>query len=456
MLLFAARRLLVELCGYLAATASGVQRLAFTFSHHGREPTRLTLSLVAATRDADHLTSVLRERLERTALPCPATAIALESELLLPLASRNLSLLPDAGQQEEAAAQLIERLRARLGEEAVLGLKRFPDHRPEYAWRTCEPGSKDAAAARAIAGRPLWLLNKPRAAFRSRRRAVLRRAPDACSPVPSASNRAGGTATTSRAIISSRAIRLKRCCGFIASASTRRQVVSARVFCLAESLISTEGTGGYGGKFRFPCSSPLSRVRMPFPPTPSCTASPTSRSCAAPRIPKSSSSARTRSATARSRSPTSARSPASCARISQREAMGFKLIIGTEVKLEDGPKLVLLATEPRKLWRMCALITRGRMRTPKGRYRLERRDFDDGLAGCLALLVPDGVSDLEHARFVAERFPGARGLQSSSCRGRTMRRGSPRCARSEAKRPAARRRRATCTCTCARAGRCRT
>jgi protein ImuB len=162
MLLFAARRMLVELCGYLAATASGAQRLSFSFEHHGREPTRLTLSLVAATRDPDHLTNVLRERLDRTALPCPATAIALESELLLPLASRNLSLLPDAGQEEEAAAQLIERLRARLGEDAVRGLKRFADHRPERAWRTCQPGSKDAAA-KTSALRPLWLLAEPRA-----------------------------------------------------------------------------------------------------------------------------------------------------------------------------------------------------------------------------------------------------------------------------------------------------
>jgi protein ImuB len=162
MLLFAARRMLVELCGYLAATASGAQRLSFSFEHHGREPTRITLSLVAATRDPDHLTNVLRERLERTQLPCPATAISLESELLLPLASRNLSLLPDAGQQEEAAAQLIERLRARLGEDAVLGLERVPDHRPERAWRTCRPGSRNAVTS-AAASRPLWLLAQPRA-----------------------------------------------------------------------------------------------------------------------------------------------------------------------------------------------------------------------------------------------------------------------------------------------------
>ena len=179
MLLFAARRMLVELCGYLSATASGAQRLAFSFEHHKREPTRITLSLVAASRDADHLTNVLRERLARTELACAATAIALESEILLPLASSNLSLIPDAGQNEEAAAHLIEKLRARLGDEAVLGLTRFADHRPERAWRTCEPGSKSTTdtpqtrlrenrrtschtPANDVASRPLWLLAKPR------------------------------------------------------------------------------------------------------------------------------------------------------------------------------------------------------------------------------------------------------------------------------------------------------
>lgn len=162
MLLFAARRLLSELCGYLTATASGAQQLKFTFSHHGREPTRLTLALVQPSRDPDHLTNVLRERLERTQLPCPATAVSLTSELLLPLAARDLSFFPDAREHAQAATQLIERLRARLGEQAVLGLKRWADHRPERAWRTCDPGASDAAAnARALAGRPLWLLSRP-------------------------------------------------------------------------------------------------------------------------------------------------------------------------------------------------------------------------------------------------------------------------------------------------------
>ncbi|HYC45938.1 MAG TPA: DNA polymerase Y family protein [Burkholderiales bacterium] len=162
MLLFAARRLLIELCGFLAATANGVQRLTFTFNHHAHAPTHIALSLVAATRDADHLTNVLREKLERTTLPCPATALALQSELTLPLASRNLTFLPEAREQEEAAAQLIERLRARLGDDAVAGLQRCADHRPERAWAKCEPGAGDRVTA-CIAGRPLWLLPQPRA-----------------------------------------------------------------------------------------------------------------------------------------------------------------------------------------------------------------------------------------------------------------------------------------------------
>jgi protein ImuB len=162
MLQFCARRMLVELCGYLAATERGVQRLVFCFAHYRQAPTRVTIALVQATRDPDHLTNVLRERLDRTALPCPATDVSLESELMLPLARESHSFLPDAGRHAEAAAQLIERLRARLGEKSVTGLKRFSDHRPERAWNVCEPGSRDVDAAAAFARRPLWLLAQPR------------------------------------------------------------------------------------------------------------------------------------------------------------------------------------------------------------------------------------------------------------------------------------------------------
>jgi protein ImuB len=162
-LLFAARRLLAELCGWLAATGKGVQRLALALTHEGREDTRVALDLMAATRDPEHLTRVLHERLERLHLPCPATSLAMKSEMLLPLASSNLSFLPDERAGAESITRLIERLRARLGEEAVQGFDALPDHRPERAWRACEPGKGSGTRnAWPPSARPLWLLPSPR------------------------------------------------------------------------------------------------------------------------------------------------------------------------------------------------------------------------------------------------------------------------------------------------------
>jgi error-prone DNA polymerase len=87
------------------------------------------------------------------------------------------------------------------------------------------------------------------------------------------------------------------------------------------------------------------------------------------------------------------------------KALAVPLIIGSEVRLEDGLKLVLLAANREGYGNLCSLITRGRTRTDKGSYRLTRQDLGDGLPGCLALLVPGTKPDRDQARFVAERFP---------------------------------------------------
>jgi error-prone DNA polymerase len=85
---------------------------------------------------------------------------------------------------------------------------------------------------------------------------------------------------------------------------------------------------------------------------------------------------------------------------------GLPLILGSEIHLADGPQLVLLATEREGYGNLSELITRGRRRGVKGRYVLEARDLDQGLPGCLALLVPGTVPDIPQTRWLAERFPG--------------------------------------------------
>ena len=85
---------------------------------------------------------------------------------------------------------------------------------------------------------------------------------------------------------------------------------------------------------------------------------------------------------------------------------GLKLIVGSELRFDDGLKLVLLAANREGYGHLCTLITRGRMRAAKGSYRLARSDLEQNLDGCLALLVPPDPPDAGQARFVAERFPG--------------------------------------------------
>jgi len=92
--------------------------------------------------------------------------------------------------------------------------------------------------------------------------------------------------------------------------------------------------------------------------------------------------------------------------------VGLPLVIGSEIRLQDGPRLVLLATDREGYGNLSELITRGRRRTKKGSYSLDWSDLDSGLPGCLALLTfphPLPLSKGEgekHSRSVVERFPG--------------------------------------------------
>ncbi len=85
---------------------------------------------------------------------------------------------------------------------------------------------------------------------------------------------------------------------------------------------------------------------------------------------------------------------------------GLKLIVGSEVRLADGPRLVLLAAEREGYGNLAQRITRGRRAAAKGDYHLSRADLEDGLPGCLALLLPGPEPDAADARWLAQRFPG--------------------------------------------------
>jgi error-prone DNA polymerase len=67
----------------------------------------------------------------------------------------------------------------------------------------------------------------------------------------------------------------------------------------------------------------------------------------------------------------------------------LKLIIGSEIRLVDGPKIVLLASNREGYAQLSELITVGRRRAHKGAYELSRADLASGLPDCLCLLIPE-------------------------------------------------------------------
>jgi protein ImuB len=164
-LLFAVRRLVVELAGFLHGRGAGVTRMRFDLVHEDVPPTSIVIGL-AATRQIEHMQNVLRERLSRLQLPDRVEAIRLVSEETAPLAGKEGELFQGSGKDGEAGTQLIERLRARLGENAVHALALHADHRPERAQASAQAGvatkgaSKDPRSSSPV--RPLWLFAEPR------------------------------------------------------------------------------------------------------------------------------------------------------------------------------------------------------------------------------------------------------------------------------------------------------
>ncbi|MFA6985201.1 MAG: PHP domain-containing protein, partial [Arenimonas sp.] len=82
----------------------------------------------------------------------------------------------------------------------------------------------------------------------------------------------------------------------------------------------------------------------------------------------------------------------------------LQLIVGTEITLDDGLKLVLLAETQDGYSAISQLITQGRRRAEKGSYHLTRADLADGLPGTLALWLPASTPDAEQGRWLRALF----------------------------------------------------
>ncbi|HUF73136.1 MAG TPA: error-prone DNA polymerase, partial [Gammaproteobacteria bacterium] len=90
------------------------------------------------------------------------------------------------------------------------------------------------------------------------------------------------------------------------------------------------------------------------------------------------------------------------------KGLKLKLIVGAELRLSDGLKLVVLAPNREAYGDLSALISVGRRNAAKGGYRLSRGDLERHLeeSGCLVLWLPREPPDPDDGLWLKARFDG--------------------------------------------------
>jgi protein ImuB len=143
-----------------------VRSLRVEFEHVRRPPTCESFDWAEPTHERGRLLDLLRDRVERINLPAPAVALRLTTGFLFALQARAVDLF-DKVPVETLSQVLLERLRGRLGRDAVHGIASVAEHRPEFAWSRSAARPRDEIAR--VDGplspwarhRPLWLLPGP-------------------------------------------------------------------------------------------------------------------------------------------------------------------------------------------------------------------------------------------------------------------------------------------------------
>lgn len=166
-LLFGAKRLILQLVGWLVSLQQAVRIFTLSLEHErGRAaipPTELDIALAEPAWHEDHLVRLLRERLGKLELVAPVIALRLEAKQLVPMLPPTQSLFPEPGGSPADFYRLLELLTARLGSGNVLAPVSMHDYRPEVcnAWAPATDKSAKDDGQGEVLERPFWLLPKP-------------------------------------------------------------------------------------------------------------------------------------------------------------------------------------------------------------------------------------------------------------------------------------------------------
>jgi protein ImuB len=177
-LLFGARRLLLQMCGWLAARHCGVTAFTLRWCHDtmrskaAGDGGEMTVRTAQPSRDIEHLTRLLAENLAKLQLLAPVGDLELLAVEVHALEEQSLALIPMPQQAGESLALVLERIAARLGPQRVLRPVVKEDHRLEWMshWQPA-PQSRPRKLGRTVdIPQPTFVLPAPlRLALRGER-----------------------------------------------------------------------------------------------------------------------------------------------------------------------------------------------------------------------------------------------------------------------------------------------
>jgi protein ImuB len=168
-LMFGARRLLLQMGGWLSARHCGVTAFTLHWCHDlmrardAGDGGEITVRTAQPTQNVDHLSRLLTENLAKVQLRAPVGDLVLSATEVTPIIEDSLSLLPDARATGEAVDLVLERIEARLGKKRVLRPVLTEDTRMEWMnhWQPVN-AKRTATKVRQVPGpQPTWILKTP-------------------------------------------------------------------------------------------------------------------------------------------------------------------------------------------------------------------------------------------------------------------------------------------------------
>ena len=168
-MLFGARRLLLQMSGWLAARHCGVAAFTLRWWHDAMrsksagDSGEMTVRTAQPTRDVEHLTRLLAEHLAKVELLAPVGDLELIAIDVQSLEEHSTTLFPEPQHAGESLALVLERIAARLGPDRVLRPVIVEDDRIEWMthWQPA-PSPRPRKPNRSVdIPQPTFVFDKP-------------------------------------------------------------------------------------------------------------------------------------------------------------------------------------------------------------------------------------------------------------------------------------------------------